>query len=914
MAMKKSRSMIRASIFTLLLLLPWRLAALDSLAVRPQRGAPDTLAIVPFYETPHPSVALVLSGGGARGFAHIGALRALERHGIPVDLIVGTSIGAVIGGLYAIGYSPDDLQQVADTTKWDEIVSLGEEFKRRELFVDQKSLADRSLLVLRFEGLQPLLPSSASAGQRYANLIQTLTLQGIYHPDSSFDNLRVRFRAVSTDLLSGRRIVFDHGDLAEALRASATIPILFSPVRKDSMELVDGGLVSNIPVDVAQSLGYTLVVAVNTTSGLRPRTEISAPWQTADQMIDIMMQLPNRLELERASVVVNPRLGNQVSSDFSNADSVIVCGEEAMEKAIPAIEALLASETASHTDPPPLFSRFTIAIDGEGIPAKLRDQILRRHSQAFLSLDEVQRDVNVLYATGGFADVHGDVRWDTAAAGAARVVYTVKENPVLREVRLSGTAKLSPANAAAPLQRLVGKPLNAVAAHHAMDSLLAIYRRRGFSLASIRKITFEAGVASVDIDEGRITSIEIKGNHRTRNYVILREFPLSVGDIFDVNEANRGVRNISSTGLFSIVTLRVGHAEGGLSRHALVIDVEERSPDLIRFAFRADNERNFQPYIDIRDENLFGLGMQLGFTFFGGTQNQFYRIEHKSTRIFNTYFTFNLSGFARLENIHTYTDVPTHSFSSWRLRPDGEYREISYGGNFAFGGQFGRLGNVTAEIREEHHEVKVLEGNAVGPESYTLGALRFSSIIDSRDRVPFPNEGIMMNLSYETALPALWSDIAYTKFYISYEAFTTFGKRATIHPRVVFGFGDKTLPLQEQFSLGGIRSFYGLQEYAFRGRQLFTVNLEYRIRLPFRIFFDTYLSARYDLGAVWQYTEDIRFRDLRHGAGVGAAMDTPIGPAEFAVGKSFLFHRELPDNPFSFGPWELYFAIGIPLP
>ncbi|MGC8898608.1 MAG: patatin-like phospholipase family protein [Bacteroidota bacterium] len=911
-------------------------AAQNPTIIKPRVGTRDTFAIVDFHHVRRPSVALVLSGGGARGLAHIGVLRALERHGIPIDLIVGTSMGAVIGGLYAIGYSPDDLQRMADTTRWDDIITLSEQPSRRELFVDQKSAAERSLIVLRFKGFQPVLPSSVSGSQRLTNLIQTLVLQGIYHPDSSFDDLRVRFRAVATDLISGKRIIFDHGDLAEALRASVTVPLLFSPVKKDSMELVDGGLISNIPVDIAQKLGADIIVAINTTSGLRPPNELSAPWKTADQIVDIMMQLPNQLQLERANLVVTPKLGNHLSSDFTNIDSLIAQGEEAMEKEIQALQNLIISEDqhsqrspAHGGNPIEKFTRFIISFEGDGIPEKLRDKILRRQSQPALYFSEIQNDVDRLYATGDFAEVHAVIAMDSTKLPLsqlssvtetqqveARITYVVRRNPYLQAVQFTGVKSIPLPELQSLFKELLGKPINAFATHRAVERILEIYRRRGFSLATIRKISFDpkTGTAIIAIDEGSIQAVEITGNQKTKDYVILREFSLRAGDIFNVHDANHGVQNIMSTGLFSIVSLRINSPRSNPSLHKLVIEVQEKSSELIRLAFRADNERNLQPYIDIRDENFFGTGSQLGFTFFGGARNQLYRLEHKSSRIFSTYLTFNLRAYYNLTDIRTYGDVPTSSPFAWRLAANGEYRQIVYGGAFTFGGQFGRLGNVTAELREEHQQVYLLSGNAVGPESYWLGALRFSSVVDSRDRVPFPNSGIYMTLSYETASPKIWSDVAYTKIFVSYETYTTYGHHQTIHPRLVFGFADRTLPLTEQFSLGGFYSFYGLREYAFRGRQLFAVNFEYRTPFPLRIFFDTYFSIRYDLGSVWQYPQDIRFKDLRHGAGAAIAFDTPIGPAEFAIGRSFLFCRGLPENPLSLGPWELYFAIGIPAP
>jgi len=129
-----------------------------------------------------PKIAVVLSGGGARGISSIGVLKVLEEADIPIDLIVGTSIGSILGGLYASGYSIDQLQQMVDTTNWADVLSFNDDARRSDLFLDQKIAEDRSILTVRFEGLEPILPQSLSTGQRLTNYLNLLVLQGIYHP------------------------------------------------------------------------------------------------------------------------------------------------------------------------------------------------------------------------------------------------------------------------------------------------------------------------------------------------------------------------------------------------------------------------------------------------------------------------------------------------------------------------------------------------------------------------------------------------------------------------------------------------------------------------------------------------------------------------------------------------------------
>jgi NTE family protein len=142
---------------------------------------------VPPRQLKRPRVALVLSGGGARGAAQIGVLRVLERYNIPVDFIAATSMGAIVGGLYASGYTVDEIETLAEETPWDEVLSLTEETKRTELFVDQKISGDRSFLAVRFQGFEPVIPAAVSSGQRLTDFLSARTLQALYHPVPDFE-------------------------------------------------------------------------------------------------------------------------------------------------------------------------------------------------------------------------------------------------------------------------------------------------------------------------------------------------------------------------------------------------------------------------------------------------------------------------------------------------------------------------------------------------------------------------------------------------------------------------------------------------------------------------------------------------------------------------------------------------------
>jgi NTE family protein len=199
-----------------------------------------------------PRVGLALSGGGARGFAHIGVMKVLAEWHIPIDMIAGTSMGSVVGGLRALGYSEEELAKIATKVDWQGI--FRDETPREALFYGQKQQASKFLVQLGVRGLKLELPSGLSAGQKIFNLFSLLTLPAAGIKD--FDHLPVPYRAVATDLVTGKEVVLDGRrlSLAESMRASMSVPGAFMPVDSGEMLLVDGGLVKNLPVDVVRKM------------------------------------------------------------------------------------------------------------------------------------------------------------------------------------------------------------------------------------------------------------------------------------------------------------------------------------------------------------------------------------------------------------------------------------------------------------------------------------------------------------------------------------------------------------------------------------------------------------------------------------------------------------------------------------
>ena len=857
----------------------------------------------------------MLSGGGARGVAHIGVLRALEKYHIPIDLIVGTSIGSLVGGLYAAGYSTDQLQTVIDTTNWAEVLSFADESERTNLFVGQKEAADKEMLNVRFDGLTMVIPSAFSSAQRLTTFINQLTLQGIYHPSPSFDDLEIPFRAVATDLISGKRMVLSSGPLAEALRATITVPLLYSPVNRDSMQLTDGGLISNIPVEVAQDLKMDIIIAVDISSPLRTANQLKAPWEVADQIIGIMAQLANRQSLEKATIVIKPDLGNHLASDFTNLDSLVTKGEEAMISAIPALldsiqrkQTLENSSFTGRRESPVKIS--SVSFEGAPLPDSTAVNLRSLVNLKSVSLALLREKLDWIYSSGDYSDSYAKLTFHDSSAA---IQFTNIGNPKIRTIEMSGNSLIALDDLTPIVQPLTGRPANANTARAALSNLLALYRDRGYPLARVRSVQFDtvSGALRLGIDEGVIAHMTVEGTTKSRDWVIWRELPFTVGDVFTVSNAQRAIANLMSTNLFDQVLIDVRYLD---NNNEIVIKASEKKSEVLGVGLRVDNERDAQPSLQIRDENFLGAATELGVGFAGGLRNRDYVFDFKANRIFNSYYTFDLNAYYDLRDIYTYDNNPAvQSPTSWDRLRIGEYRQIKDGGVFSLGTQVERLGTVTAEYRLELNQINFITGRGYSTDRFTLQTLRLSSIIDTQDEYPFAKSGSLMNLSWETASSLAAGDIGYSKLFVSYEWFTTYFERHTLHPKITFGFADKTLPLSQQFSLGGEDSFYGLYEDDSRGRQIFVINLEYRALLPVKVFWDTYFRVRYDFGSIWPQQENISLRALHHGVGAGLAIDTPAGKASVSVGRSFFVRRDLLTQPLSLGPVITYLSFGYPL-
>ncbi len=258
----------------------------------------------PLPETARPKIALVLGGGAARGFAHVGVIRALEQEKIPIDMIVGTSVGSLIGAIYASDMNSFELEWTAFALQKDDIFDYA--------------------FLSAFTGMGPV------KGDKLEEFVKSKI-----HA-ANIEDLKLPFAAVATDLNLGTRVVLDHGPVARAVRASSAIPGVFNPVDHQGKLLVDGGVVENIPISVAREKGADIVIAVDISENVT-NFDITNLIDVVVQSVNIMFRENVRTRIKDADVLITPAVGNVAMLDFTQKKQLMQAGIEAAQKAMPEI-------------------------------------------------------------------------------------------------------------------------------------------------------------------------------------------------------------------------------------------------------------------------------------------------------------------------------------------------------------------------------------------------------------------------------------------------------------------------------------------------------------------------------------------------------------------------------------------------
>jgi NTE family protein len=378
-----------------------------------------------------PTIGVAFGGGSARGIAHVGVVRWLEEHRIPVDVAAGTSMGGLIGGAFASGMDAGELQTFIESLDWDRLFGASSfPYKNIRRKADARAYPSRLEFGLR-GGVVP--PTALNSGEYVELLLGRITAP--YFALDSFDDLPTPFRTVAVDLLSAQPVVMRSGSLADAMRATMSLPLIFPPVDVNGQVLIDGGTMDNVPADVVKSMGADRVVAVNV-GDLSDREGLSyTMFGLASSTLDAMMRASTRRALGAATVVVNVPLDKYGSLDWRRADELIDEGYRAAEAMRDQLLPLAVSESdfqawrlqrqrRRRTQlPAPAFIEF----DGVAANDKKRlSLLLAPHVGAPLDVDAVERDIAMVAGLNRYQTVTWRLVRQAARGVCLRVVGRLK--------------------------------------------------------------------------------------------------------------------------------------------------------------------------------------------------------------------------------------------------------------------------------------------------------------------------------------------------------------------------------------------------------------------------------------------------------------------------------------------------------
>jgi NTE family protein len=335
---------MRRTLIFLLLLLPSLLCAQQEAPTPALPTIRPTNSALTATKTPQqnrPRIGVALEGGGAMGLAHIGVLKWFEEHHIPVDYVAGTSMGGLVGGFYATGMAPEEMQKLIEGLDWRKILADRTpyedlSYRRKE---DQRAYPNSLIFGLR-HGLSA--PAGLIAGHQIGLLIDRVTLP--YYGISSFDDMPVPFRCVATDLVSGQSHVFQDGPLAIALRSTMSIPGAFSPVREGKAVYVDGGLLDNLPTDVVRKMGAEVVIAVHLESAPVEASDIRSVFSVLNHSVSAMVTANEVRSLELADSIISVPLGEFTSVDYAKSEPIMQRGYEAAKAKARMLEAFALND------------------------------------------------------------------------------------------------------------------------------------------------------------------------------------------------------------------------------------------------------------------------------------------------------------------------------------------------------------------------------------------------------------------------------------------------------------------------------------------------------------------------------------------------------------------------------------------
>ncbi len=822
----------------------------------------------------YPSIGLVLSGGGARGMAHIGVLKILEHNNIPIDYIGGTSFGALVAAFYASGCSPSQIEQIMKEIDWQKIISPPLERKQYYFYTRQER--DKNIIRLQFKNWKIQFPSALSNMQKMRIKVAEYFTRANYISKNDFTKLHPPLFIVATNIINGVQKEFTQGNLIDALLASLAAPFVFPPVEIDTVLYLDGGLTNNLPVSVMKRKGVDKIIASNTSSFLRKKENLKSALGIGDQIINIMMKQRINQEMQLADVILRPASENLTNMEFEKVEQFIQLGENTTHNKIEQIRKLLYN---SSIDTSFYIEKLMILTDNEtpsDIP--LLPEYNDYHYNEIISyLRNLKKHPAVkelcadLITTDSSSSTSSPIHQFTSSP-VHQLQIEIEKNPILKEIEIRGNTIYTEQTLLKDIDKMTY--LSPCSIKRIKKHIEEKYIQDGYILAYVDSFNINEGRVILHINEGKISNINIKGMDVSRSSIIRREIKTEINTIFNINQVREDIDRIYSTNLFNMVDFNVFPTDDGNVRIDYI--VKEMPYGEIGIGANYNTQESSSAYFSVGYKNIFGTGNFSEIYTRFGEKNEF-GIRFSSDRIFNTYLTQSLL-------------INYQSGKDYVIGEKCQYKS----GNLDY--KIGVLDYKKLGIGTLTYQGKraILRGSKITDKNLTISGLGFYFIYDGLDKMPYATQGLYRKFAYAFFNNSLKSDYDFSRFYLDNRLVYTMFHNFTFELGSRLVISDGNMPEIAYLQNNPSCDFFGYSRAKIFGEDYFYLSGILRILLKHfvndprdRLF----LSIKYGFGDIKSFgnfesfVEDVK--GFPHsGFAIGLEMGTNFGPVVLLYNKS----------------------------
>jgi predicted acylesterase/phospholipase RssA len=764
---------------------------LDTFAAR-QTGGDSALRRLPSWEAPgQPTLALALSGGGARGLAHIGVLRGLAEDGVRIDGIAGTSIGALIGAFAAGGYEPDQIEDILESRDWGAIIG-NLDARRRILSREDDIARSAPQFRIRFRAGRKLQIGALVDTRLLERELYRYLLLAQVESGGDLDRLRYRFRSVATDIITGEPVVPSHGDLATLVRGSAAIPGIFRPVPLGEALLVDGGLVENVPVETARTFRTDLVVAVNVSEGLLEDPHVKGAVDLLNRSVNVMMWERSSELLEMADLVLDPDVLDFSSAEFAaNIDGLVRAGQSCYRGKRDQLWDLLETRSG---DPKIEFDRIEVVGTARVEPEMLNQRLGGAPGAVsrFRIVSELARLLNL----GPFED--GDVEWLETPSG--RVLrFRLTESSIVKEVEIAGPAEIGDRERAA----LVGEPFSLERARATGWSVRRQLIDDGRVLVSVEDFAWDpsSGRVSADVRDAVVGKVTVSVEGDVSKRAIERAVSVFRGEKFRFDLFADVLDEMVARGAILEWSLEPRAGDDGAVDLELRVKADRYYQATALLEYRA--AYRFAGAAGISKSNITGRGDFLDFLIGAAKETNFVQVRYRTEYGFNIQSFGGEAGYRYFNNGFPFVTDEQNLASSLAEDYRGHrawlnaIKRLRYGIALEFGVSYGR--EKLAEI-------------ATAPEETRSRYSLFLDVdLDRHDRLMFPTRGSALVFRGESSFSGdeLWKYLLFAD-----ASFSVRPRRVhTFTIRGGAGISDGADRRPYFFNPGGYERLYGYIPY-----------------------------------------------------------------------------------------------------